>query len=117
MKTEAQQIKIILIYAFCICSASFAFIRMMALFRCAWQKQAAGEPLDVLAKGYGAFTHLAGFPLSFLSAPTVAPDASLPFLFCGGVVLNSVFLGLIAAGLMIGLIALSAASALKPKHQ
>lgn len=103
MNDEAKQVERMLVFAFWFSFAGFAAIRMTALFRCAWQQYSAGLPVNPLGNSFGALTPLLGFPLSLMQAKA---DVGLSPLLNYGIVLNSLFLGLVAASFAIGWIML-----------
>lgn len=99
MNDEAKQIKRMLVFSFGFSFAGFAAIRMLALFRCAWQQHDAGLPVNPLGNSFGALTPLFGFPLSLMR--TKADMGLSPLLNCG-IVLNGLFIGLVAASFAVG---------------
>ena len=99
MDNETKQIKRILSFSFWFFFAGFAAIRMLALFRCAWQQHDAGLPVNPFGNSFGALTPMFGFPLSVMQDKAGAGLS--PLLNCG-IVLNGLFLGLVAASFAVG---------------
>lgn len=99
MNTEAKQTKRVLVFSFWFSFAGFAAIRMLALFRCAWQQHDAGLPVNPLGNSFGSLTPMFGFPLSIMQDK--AGTGLSPLLNCG-IVFNGLFLGLVAASFAVG---------------
>lgn len=108
MDNEAKQIKQILVVAFLFFFACFSAIRMRALFRCAWQQSNDGLPVDPLGSSLGVLTPIFGFPLNLLQGKTGDAQGGLTDWMRFSIILNGLFLGLVAASLLIGVILLFA---------
>lgn len=102
MDSEAKQVKQLLVLSFWFFFAAGAAIRMLALFRCAWQQSAAGLPVDPLGNSLGVLTPLFGFPLNLLQVKAEQTNSGLSALLNCGIILNGLFLGFVFASFMIG---------------